>query len=436
MKPKIARWLCFLPGMFLSLVAVSGDIAYISGNDADTVRFNHVATNAFLKGTDLVEAISVGNEALAHTQDKQRASALRQLIATFYTFAGRYDLAAQMYPVMSQSGKIATVAKKGGVFRFEDAASAIAAMAKDRRAVFINENHGAPITRLLPIELLPMLRAEGYQYLALETLNRAEASDAHGCLHLMDKQLCQRGYARDTVDTGIYSHDPVYGVLIRRAIALGFHLVAYDEFDVGSDQARDAAEARNLADVFKKDPRAKMLVVAGFDHVAKEDTDMGAVFKRVTQIDPLSVDQTELLGGDPSLWGVGGDIPKSRASVVFKGRDVVSTRPGAMDVSVYRPPYASERSRADWLTLDGLRTAVIVPNACPSYPCLLEARRSGEPGSVPEDRIYLDREGEALLYLSPGNYVLARQTTGGTSTRTIFVRRRVPTTRPERVVVR
>jgi hypothetical protein len=410
-----------LIGLLLSFSAVCGDIAYIDGKDEGTAKFNHAATKVFTNGTDLAQAISIGNEELGRAEDKGRVFVLRQLIATLYTFAGRYDKAVEIYPVISRAATITALAKEQRMPRFVDAATAIAAMAKDRRAVFINENHGSPITRLLPLELLPKLRAQGFQYLALETLNRGEASNAYGCVDLVDRDLCQRGYALDNVRTGIYSHDPVYGVLIRRALSLGFRLVAYDVFDAVDDQARDAGEARNLANVYKNDPSAKMMVVAGEDHVAKVDANMAAVFKRITQIDPLSIDQTALLGLDPLLWGPHADVPRDRASVVFMGNGALSTRPGAMDVSVYRPAFFSDRERAGWLTLGGLRVPMPIPHACHTYPCLLTARRNGEPASVPEDRLYLDKPGKALLYLAPGRYALSAQISGGTSTKSILV---------------
>lgn len=421
---KRFQWLLALMALFLSAAASCGDISYIAGDDAETARFNHEATQAFLRGTDLAQAIETGSELLARTDDKKRALGIKQLVATLYTFAGRYDKAAQTYPQFSQATAIASLSNELQVPTFADAATTIAALAKDRRAVFINENHGASITRLLPLELLPKLRAEGFQYLALETLNHADAPVAHGCIGLVDRDLCQRGYALDSVTTGIYSHDPVYGALIREAISLGFHLVAYDVFDVADDQARDAGEARNLAGIYQNDPSTKMLVVAGFDHIAKEDTNMAIVFRRITQIDPLTIDQAALFGVDPKLWGPRADVPLDRASVVSMGGQPLSTRPGAMDVSVYRPPFASDRQRADWLTLDGRRVPTPMHRPCTTYPCLLTARHPGEPTSVPEDRVYLDKPGDALLYLTPGRYTVSVETKGGTNLTNIAVRER------------
>jgi hypothetical protein len=424
------QWLLALVGLLLSTASWCGDISYIAGDDEETVRFNHEATQAFIKGTDLLQAIEVGNGLLAHSSDKGRVLAIKQLVATFYTFAGRYDKAAETYPSFSQPAAIAALAKEQGVPRFVDAASSIAAMAQDRRAVFINENHGAPITRLLPLELLPKLRAEGFQYLALETLNRSGAAITHGCVGLADRDLCQRGYALDSVTTGIYSHDPVYGALIREAIALGFHLVAYDVFDVGDDRSRDAGEASNLANIYSSDPSAKVLVIAGFDHVAKEDTNMAMVFKRITQIDPLTIDQAALLGLDPKLWGAHAAVPLDRASVVFMDGVALSTRPGAMDVSVYRPPFATDRQKARWLALDGRRVQTSLHRPCTAYPCLLTARRVGEPTSVPEDRIFLEKPGDALLYLAPGRYAISAETLGATKLTSVVVQRHSNPSRP------
>jgi hypothetical protein len=419
-------WIVGLLCLFLSLSSTAADISYIAGNDEMAIKFNHAATEVFTNGAGLETAIKVGEQALAQSDEKGRAGALRQLLATFYTFAGRYDKAAGMYPVFSHAAAVEALAKTNPRLRFIDAASAISAMARTRQAVFVNENHGAPITRLLPLELLPRLRAEGYKYLALETLNRSASSIAlvdsdSNCISLVDKDLCRRGYGLDRVETGIYSHEPVYGELIRTALSLGFRLVAYDVFDAKDDDARDQGQASNLAKVFKGDPSGKMIVLGGFDHVAKEDANMAAVFKRMTNIDPLSVDQADLLGLDPKLWGPHSGVPRDRASVAFVGDMPLSSRPGAMDISVYRPPYSNDRATAKWLTLDGARQPVAMPRLCNAYPCLLSARREGEPESVPEDRLYLDRRGSAFLYLSPGHYVLTAATEQGHSATSLVV---------------
>ena len=57
--------------------------------------------------------------------------------------------------------------------------------------------------------------------------------------------------------------------------------------------------AENLkARVFDKDPRAKLVVHAGFDHVRKDGRGawktMAGEFRRLTGTDPLVVDQVEL----------------------------------------------------------------------------------------------------------------------------------------------
>ena len=97
--------------------------------------------------------------------------------------------------------------------------------------------------------------------------------------------------------------------------------------------------------------------------------------------------------------------------------------PGAMDVSVYRPPFATDREKAGWLALDGRRVSTPLQRPCTAYPCLLTARRVGEPTSVPEDRLYLDKPGDAVLFLAPGRYTLSVDTQGGTKVSRMVVRR-------------
>lgn len=405
-----------LVGCFISnLHAQHRDIEYLPAQDQGIQAFNHAATAIFLNGDQLLDGIGIGSSELGSASTVQLRSPLKQLLATFYTFAGRYDKARNLYIHASHPNAVTDALARNQAPRFVRASDAVAALAEHRKALFLNENHGEPITRVLVLELLPKLKKEGYNYLALETLTRATHFQppprAGQCLALKDTKLCSRGYALDSVETGIYSHDPLYGELIRTALSLGFHLVAYDDDHAPDDVARDQSQAANLALVLHLDPEARLVVLGGFDHIAKEDTNMAADFRSLTGIDPLSVDQVDLLGVDPRRWGkYEADARRYDASVVFLGGRPLSTRPSAMDITIFRPAYSATRSAATWLGLDGRRRRVSVVNICESYPCLLSARRSHEPDGVPADRLYLDSPHDPIMYLSPGRYRLTVET--------------------------
>ncbi len=82
---------------------------------------------------------------------------------------------------------------------------------------------------------------------------------------------------------------------------LGYKVVAYDAEDAGVGDPRERSGAQNLYDrVFKKDPNARLVVNAGFAHVQKSGkylggTSMGEFFKKISGIDPLTIEQTMMI---------------------------------------------------------------------------------------------------------------------------------------------
>src|SRR5262249_35863660 len=151
--------------------------------------------------------------------------------------------------------------------------------------------------------LLAGLRQKGFRYFAAETFDREDMPD-----------LAKRGYP--TLKTGYYCVEPVFGDLVRQALRLGYAPVAYEHISdeplarqAGADAVRrqiarrEEGEARNLKKlIFDKDPRARVVVFAGYSHIRKvpqvsasgkekvETKWMAARFKERTGIEPLSVD--------------------------------------------------------------------------------------------------------------------------------------------------
>ena len=104
-----------------------------------------------------------------------------------------------------------------------------------------------------------------------------------------------------TYKTGHFATEPVAGELIRQALELGFKLVAYEDPQAKkhSPTERDSIQALNIARILKQDPEAKIFVYAGYGHIAEKSTTpdfipMGMAFKRMTGIDPLTIDQTDM----------------------------------------------------------------------------------------------------------------------------------------------
>lgn len=167
----------------------------------------------------------------------------------------------------------------------EETISTIKVLSKDKKVVMLNEMHWLPKHRIFAAKLLQPLKDNGYGYLAVEAVNRDFVAD-----------LNKRGFP--TKNSGYYTREPFFGWLLRKAIDLGFKIVAYDEFDT---ENREKAQAENLKKIFEKDANAKVFVYAGIDHILEHHPAnkwMAAYFKEITGIDPLTIDQVELPSND------------------------------------------------------------------------------------------------------------------------------------------
>lgn len=180
---------------------------------------------------------------------------------------------------------ISTIIKREAISNV-DAIAGIVSEAKKHRLVLINENHFYPNHRILLIELLPRLKEIGYTHLALEALGAGQDS----LLNLKEASL--------TLETGFYTREQNFGNLIRRAKALGFTFVAYENTADGTD--REVGQAENLyKKTFKINPKLKVVGLVGIDHILEKSTKKGkkwmaAVFKEKYGIDPLTISQTHL----------------------------------------------------------------------------------------------------------------------------------------------
>jgi hypothetical protein len=386
------------------------------------------------------------------------------LAAQFRSFSecelGLYTQAVLGFPLaarLPESFALPTV----DTWRAVPAVDAIVDMARDRRLVLVNEAHHNGHTRALTLALLPRLRALGYNYFAAEALLAK------------DPELQRRGYPIERSGTE-YLRDPLYGDIVRAALRLGFHVVAYDEG--GAGQAREDTQARNLYEaVFAHDPTARLFVHAGYAHIDKAPGRLGAIepmamrLQQLAGVQALAIDQTDILetgGSAEDAWHrLQAAFPSEQAQILVKrdGGGAWSARPAAYDVSVILPPslslaafgdlhaYGGEMAsrlstlettlrsplaakagnvmqRPNWLALDGARRAwpVSVTLCRGTVPCVIEARYAAEA----DDAIAADRyafiidHATSALYLRPGSYrVRASDVRGRTlSTQNVTIR--------------
>lgn len=394
------------------------------GRQAAAVEKSERILNNAQKRKGLLAQYQVMRYAYAGDKDPAFRVIFGQYLSWYQTFIGDYPDALQSFSIREtvQSDDAPSPTGMTG-FHPVQALAYIPELAKNYRAIFLNEAHNVPVTRSLSVQLLKPLRDEGFNTFAVETLYQT------------DKNLQTRGYPTDA--SGFYTEEPVHAEMVRTALKLGFKVVAYEADENHSGDAREAQQARNLWNILKDDPNARLVVDAGYAHIQKRGRFLGGQsmaehFVEISHLDPLTVEQTILISHDSGM----SDHPyytqvieslQPKQPVVFVDKDGKpwSLRPG-YDVSVFFPKTQMHLGRPTWLSLGGLRQPYFVDGGlCQhQYPCLVEARYANEGNdAIPADRMALDpvplistpQEHISLnynntpsteLYLRPGRYRL------------------------------
>ena len=307
--------------------------------------------------------------------------------------AGREDRHSEVEGFWPVAGQCEPAGEGDG-----DVLSTIAGLAADTRIVIVNEAHDRPhhreFTRRLAIAIAPL----GYTHIAAEAFDPAAfENDAFP-------------YAR--TNFGTYVNEPVFGSLVRTAKDLGLELVAYDP-KIGDADAelelvermnrREERQATRLAEVIAELPESdRILIHAGFSHAAEVPIRgpdgnplewMAARLKRLTGIDPLTIDQTDCRSGSDR-------IQLTAASPLHEE--------GQHDLMVAHPDLTFVDGRPEWRA-EGAVTKVAIPDGIVSQSgrTIVEARFLDEPiDAVPIDRVML-WPGESLPLLLPaGSYLV------------------------------
>ena len=166
-----------------------------------------------------------------------------------------------------------------------DAQRFITFIASNYRVIMLNEAITNPFTGLLPFRCSDDLYNRGFRYLAMEMLNP-----------MPDQELNKLTYK-----TGHFATEPVAGEMIRRPLKwdLNWLLMRIPMQQNILRTERDSIQAENISQVLKEDSTAKIFVYAGYGHIAEKSTSpdfipMGMAFKRISGIDPLTIDQTDM----------------------------------------------------------------------------------------------------------------------------------------------
>jgi hypothetical protein len=282
--------------------------------------------------------------------------------------------------------------------------------AADTRLVIWGEEHHLPQTRSMYEQLLQVLWNQGYHYLAAETF---------------DSTVMDTAFHAPSYQSGYYLRDPIFATAVRKAIALGYALVAYDTREVGPPgdaSFRDKTQAENLVRcIFTKDPEAKVFVIAGRGHaseiVAPDGwTPMASVLKQLTGIDPLTLYAPTMTARISSAEEhplyreatAEGLVKQPTIFVNSSNQKLLGTN--SFDAYIFWPRPRLINLRPDWMQTVLGRQPIAIPDLLlhGSGPLLVQAFPLGDPPStVPVDQVIVwgpDRRPSLMLPL--GNYWL------------------------------
>ena len=328
-------------------------------------------------------------------------------------FAGDYTMAAA-YPIRSYDtltevavGLIADTISKLKNIQYIPAKSAIISNAEYYQVMMINESPSKPVHRAFTYSLLEDLYQAGYHYLAMEAFNNF----SNKCLDSLN------------VFTGYFTNEPVAGELVRRALQLGFKLIAYeDTLAAGhTNSQRDSVQAENIYSVIKKDPSAKILVHAGYHHISENKIDdyfpMALWFRKISNSDPFTIDQTGMTENSEFAYGrkfyelFNARFTISSSSIIYQNkRPFNPLEEKGYDIIVMHPATTYLHNRPSWLSLNGERKATLIqPTAKMLF--FVQAYYQHEYSAdlvnyiIPADQTYVtNRDGYYCLYLRKGKY--------------------------------
>jgi hypothetical protein len=309
--------------------------------------------------------------------------------------------------------------------KWREPADVLREAAKTHNVLMISEAHHVPETRALGRELLPMLRALGFEYFAMETL-KYPVPDRVDRVAISTSPGAAAGY---------YFMEPQSAGLARDALKLGFKLVAYEDETTGGGD-REEIQARNLYDRILKDkPAAKVVVWAGFGHVYKRTSkSMGKAMAgwiwELTGHEPFSLfqvaDALDTHYADAPFYAPlvieAPDRPRKALVLMTKrglfpaldkikdsGVDLDKEGRPLVDGYIVHPPFerhAPGRLRPAWVA-GGRRELSGVVEGATKGPLFVQAFPAAEGvRSSPADQMTAESGGRFELWLPEGSYLL------------------------------
>jgi len=330
-------------------------------------------SSGFLFGQDYYKNIYKFSDSIAANSSDYEA-------AQYLSYIGEYQRALECIDKFNPSTYISS--KEDSIYfkKFHpvNAVEYIINRSKSEQIIILNEAHHQPYHRLFTTLLLQGLYDQGYRYLGAETISA------------WDSTLNKRKYP--TQNSGLLTEEPFYGNLIRTALEIGFYVFPYETTifvnDSTAEKQREIEQAKNIKKILGQDPKAKILIHCGYDHIVESELPvwekaMAGRLTEFTGINPFTINQERLTEhssfkfDNPYFKMVDLKYPAifiDSGGNLFKGPENLKQ----YDVRVYLPRTVWVKGRPNWV-FEGNRKACCIDKEIKiEYPCLVFAYLSNE----------------------------------------------------------
>jgi hypothetical protein len=264
---------------------------------------------------------------------------------------------------------------------------------------------------------LDSLKKQGFEYIGFEVLLSGFSFGSKKYLSLKD---------------GYFSNETTFHNLIDYAHKTGWKIFGYEADNTNSSNMnrRDSVQAYNISLILKENPKAKILIHAGHQHICEaylpEWRTMAYQFQKMTGINPLTISQVETLEllpekissnfwkmastkiREPSIFLDKNKNPYSIPTYRFLENDQMDTLSFKKyyDISLFHPKTTYENNRPSWAKLGNYRKPFFPVFENLEFPCLLFAYFTDQDTStdVPIDVIEWKSNKEQPLLLPKGNF--------------------------------
>lgn len=240
--------------------------------------------------------------------NNQKGGMKSQFVTTANSFISENQAYADLIKNLEQERKIrykdliSEISERSEIKKNQGVFDEISQVAKNNSVIILNEDHYYPKHRIFAMQLLDVLKLNGFTNISLEAFTEN------------DKFM-------PNYSNGFYTAEPYFAHFIRKAKEMGFIITGHESTDNNID--REVGQAKNIAKIFEQNPKAKIFVYVGHSHIEKGNNGkkwMAQQFKEQTNIDPITINQVSICADVadeltliPKLSLVGDSIPKSTA---------------------------------------------------------------------------------------------------------------------------